>query len=249
MSGTRAHTTQRRGNYGVDAPSVPAALTLGGLILLSFSYFNLASSLYIGALLLGLWSAVLLLGAGCYLYATLRGKFAVWDEVLAGLDLRGDERLLDLGCGRGAVLLLAARLLPRGYAVGLDRWKASTRSGNRPTTTRQNAVLEGVGERVALQNGDLRRLPFTAGTFDLVVSSLALHTIADAKGRTAAITEAVRVLRPGGRLVIADFRATDEYAARLRDLGLEAVTRRKLDWRFWYGGPWAATWLVTATKD
>jgi hypothetical protein len=45
---------------------------------------------------------------GFYLYATLRGKFVVWAELLDQLNLRGDERILDLGCGRGAVLLMAA---------------------------------------------------------------------------------------------------------------------------------------------
>jgi hypothetical protein len=60
--------------------------------------------------------------------------------------------------------------------------------------------------------------------------------------------EAGRVLRPGGRLLIADFRGTaGEYAPRLRERGLPDVAQRRLDRRFWYGGPWAATSLVTAT--
>jgi protein-S-isoprenylcysteine O-methyltransferase Ste14 len=54
------------------------------------------------------------------LYTTLRGKFVVWAELLDKLGLRGDERILDLGCGRGAVLLLAAQHLTTGRAVGVD---------------------------------------------------------------------------------------------------------------------------------
>jgi arsenite methyltransferase len=49
-----------------------------------------------------------------YYYSTGPGKRAVWSEILDGLDLRGDERVLDVGCGRGAVLMLAARRLPDG---------------------------------------------------------------------------------------------------------------------------------------
>ncbi len=90
-------------------------------------------------------------------------------------------------------------------------------------------------------------LPFDDGSFDLVVSSLAIHNIPSADGRAAAVDEALRVLRPGGRLALADFRYVRDHAARLRDGGLVPTTRR-LGWRFWYGGPWAGTTLVTATK-
>jgi hypothetical protein len=57
------------------------------------------------------------------------------------------------------------------------------------------------------------------------------------------------VLKPGGRLAIADIRATARYAATLRELGASGVTRRALGWRFWYGNPFAATSLVTAQKN
>ena len=90
--------------------------------------------------------------------------------------------------------------------------------------------------------------PFPDASFDLVLSSLAIHNIEDAAARQKAIDEAVRVLKPGGRLAIADFRATAGYASRLRELGIKDVARRGLGWRMWYGGPWAATTLVTATK-
>jgi len=52
--------------------------------------------------------------AALFIRATRVGKFEVWAEILEDLELRGDETLLDLGCGRGAVVLAAARLLPNG---------------------------------------------------------------------------------------------------------------------------------------
>jgi len=78
-----------------------------------------------------------------------------------------------------------------------------------------------------------------------VVSSLAIHTIPGAAGRARAVEEAARVLKPGGRLVITDIRAAEQYRDELRQ---GAVTMRPLGWRFWYGGPWMAAQLVTATK-
>ncbi len=94
----------------------------------------------------------------------------------------------------------------------------------------------------------LRAAVVPYGSFDLVVSSLAIHDIPDAAGRAAASGEAARVLRPGGRVLIADIRATREYAEPLRRCGLTEVTLRGLGWCSWYSDPWMATRLVTARK-
>jgi ubiquinone/menaquinone biosynthesis C-methylase UbiE len=183
-----------------------------------------------------------------YLHFTLRGKFLVWAELLDQLDLRGDERILDLGCGRGAVQLMAAQHLTTGRAVGVDLWRRADQSGNSAEAARRNAVAEGVADRVELHTGDMTVLPFENDSFDVVVSSLAIHNIPWRAGREKAIDEAVRVLRPGGRLLIADVRATRQYQLRLAKLGMADVARPELGWRFWWCGPWVATLVVTATK-
>jgi SAM-dependent methyltransferase len=185
---------------------------------------------------------------GFVLHTTLRGKFVVWAELLDELKLRGDERILDLGCGRGAVLLLAAQHLTTGRAVGVDLWRGFDQSGNRAEATRRNAAAEGVADRVELHTADMTALPFEDNSFDVVVSSLAIHNIEGRAGRQKAIDEAVRVLRPGGRLLIADLRGTSQHQARLAAIGMRDVRRTRLGWRSWWGGPWAPTRLVTATK-
>ncbi|PZS35251.1 MAG: SAM-dependent methyltransferase, partial [Pseudonocardiales bacterium] len=73
---------------------------------------------------------------------------------------------------------------------------------------------------------------------------LAIHNIPTTEGRHQALDEAMRVLRPGGRLLIADFRYTADYH---RHLGLDAQSRG-LGPSYWYGGPWAATTLLNITK-
>jgi ubiquinone/menaquinone biosynthesis C-methylase UbiE len=193
-------------------------------------------------------AAVVLGCAACGLYTSRRGKFVVWAELLDQLELRGDERVLDLGCGRGAVLLLAAGHLTTGRAVGVDLWRKADQSGNAAEATRRNAVAEGVSDRVELHTADVTALPFEAGSFDLVVSNVAIHNVRGRAGREKAIEEAVRVLRPGGRLMIADLWATRLYRAHLEKLGLSEVTRRNLGWRMWWSGPWLPTYLVTAIK-
>ncbi|MCP3797899.1 class I SAM-dependent methyltransferase [Allokutzneria sp. A3M-2-11 16] len=234
-------SVRRAASYGIDAPVVFAGFGFGVLSCLLTMAITDSPAPLVGAGLLALFAAV-------HLHATVRGKFVVWDEVLAGLRLRGDEDVVDLGCGRGAVLLAAAKRLPCGGAVGVDPWRSVDQSGNDIAVTQENAVAEGVADRVQLRTGDLAGLPLLDESFDLVLSSLAIHTVPGADARTLAIREAVRVLRSGGRIVLADIAHTRQYAAALTELGMTDVRRRGLGWRMWWSGPWVPTTLVTARK-
>ncbi|WP_454196087.1 class I SAM-dependent methyltransferase [Nocardia sp. Marseille-Q1738] len=236
-----------RASYGVDAPSV---LLLLGVLAVGYLAAALVVALFQQprpSLLLLLIGIVLAAQFGLFLHATLRGKFRVWAGLLDDLELRGDEQLLDMGCGRGAVLLAAARRLPAGRAVGLDLWCSADHCGNTPATAEQNALAENVADRIELRTGDMTRMPFPDGAFDVVVSSLAIHTIRTAQGRADAVREACRVLRPGGKLVIVDIGDTRQYRATLAGSGATGLTHRTLGWRMWWGGPWVPTRALTAT--
>jgi arsenite methyltransferase len=246
----------RRGDYGFDAPYAPLSIALGGACLLALCVWRLwkgpvgaVTPYRISVVASGVGALWLFLNAGIYMHATRAGKFAVWAELLDRLELRGDGRLLDIGCGRGAVLLMAAQQLPRGRAVGVDIWSTRDQSGNAEKVTRRNAEFEGVAERVELHGADMRELPFDDGSFDVVVSSLAIHNVSGAGERAKALREAARVLRKGGKLAIADIRYTRAYASELEACGLKITERRSLGPPFWYAaGPWAATRLVAAIK-
>lgn len=239
--------TARRGTYGIDAPYVPIPMLAGASVMIGFATLQAID----GSIAWWWWAPAgwLLLVAASYLYTSRRGKFLVWDELLGALALRGDERVLDVGCGRGAVLLAAAQRVPNGRANGLDIWSRADQSGNGEDVTRRNAELEGVAARVELHTGDMRAMPFADGAFDLVVSSLAIHNLEKAEDRAKAIDEIVRVTAPGGHIVLADIRHVDAYAARLRERGCAGVTARGLGWRAWFGGPIWATRVTTARRE
>ncbi len=238
----------RRGEYGYDAPY---ALVIFGVLALvcgidaAITWSRQASQ----ALPVTLCFVWFLLSTANFFNTTRRGKFVEWERILNRLHLRGDEMVLDMGCGRGAVLTAVARRLTTGRAIGIDIWSTKDQSGNAQEVTLRNASLEGVSDRVYVETADMRALPYPDATFDLVVSSLAIHNIPSNSDRRQAVGEGFRVLRPGGRIVIADIRATATYADALRTLGASNVERRRLGWRFWWGNPFAATTLLTATKS
>jgi SAM-dependent methyltransferase len=190
---------EHKGDYGYDgsfhtvsAGTQLAAVGAASAALLAAAGLCLTRGKRLAAALAGA-SALQILGtAAWYIYVTRSGKFVVWDRVFDELRLRGDETVLDLGCGRGAVLLAAAKRLPQGRAIGVDLWQAD-QTENSPEATLANAALENVGDRVEVRTADMTALPLADNSVDLVVSSLAIHNIPAHAGRRQALDEAVRV--------------------------------------------------------
>jgi arsenite methyltransferase len=242
-----------KADYGFDgdyrAVSARTVATVVGTVsagLLASAARSLTKGKPVAAAVTGGTGASIITTAALFIRTTRIGKFEVWAQILEGLRLRGDETLLDLGCGRGAVLLAAAKLLPKGRAIGVDIWRADQTDNSQQNTLR-NAELEGVADRVEVRTADITDLPFDDNSVDVVVSSLVVHNISDPAARTKAISEAARVLRPGGRLAVADIWATRGHVQQLRDLGWTDARRRGLGWRMWWG-PGMGTHLITATK-
>jgi len=239
------------GSYGLDAAWVPFLWLACGVACLIGVFANLGAPAPWNVIVPGYLAVLTVLfiaGGLAYLHATLRGKFQVWGEVLDALQLAGDEHALDLGCGRGAVAIMLARRLPAGEVTGIDLWRSRDQSGNSTEHAEANLAANGVADRVRLVTGDMTALPFDDASVDLVTASLAIHNIHADGGRERAVTKALRVLKPGGRLVIVDISATKQYEAALREAGALDVHRRGLGWRVWWTGPWMHTELVTARK-
>jgi SAM-dependent methyltransferase len=239
-----------RADYGLDAPGVVVGNAVGGAAALAgaaIGWAVLRRRHRVAAAVLGgwlaVWGTVAVAQAGLMVRSSRAGKPKERDRLLDHLPWRGDELVLDVGCGRGLLLLGAAKRLSTGRAVGLDLWRTKDQAGNDPAATIANAQAEGIADRVELCDGDARRLPFDGQSFDVVVSSMALHNLPGPAGRAAAVGEIVRVLKPGGRVAILDFRNTSQYAAVLAAAGLGDVHRSQR--RF---GMYPPVRVVTATK-
>ncbi len=223
-------TAPLRANYGIDAPTVVRTQVIVGIILVALGIAAQIPARTMGLFWLALVGAVVLWGgawcliiAAVMLWGSLVGKVRVRDRVLASIEWRGDEHVLDVGCGHGLMAIGAARRLKNGRVIGLDLWREEDQAANTPEATMANASAEGVADRIELRDGDARQMPFPDSTFDVVLSSWAIHNIDEPAERERAITEIVRVLRPGGRAVIVDIRHAPDYAAVFERLGMRDV--------------------------
>ncbi len=177
------------------------------VIAMALIFLFLKDNLSIGLLSAGI---VFLIGVGYVAISTAIKRFTNLELRLVARDLfldeipwNGDETVLDVGCGNGIMILSAAKRLTSGHAIGIDIWTEG--SGDcRPSIFLENAHIEGVEDRVSLENEDVCQLPYNDSSFDLIISGLTMHHIGHGADSTKAMREMVRVLKPGGRLGIYD---------------------------------------------
>lgn len=221
-------------DYGLDAPRIVrsmfsrAAWTLAIALVIFFinrSEYPGPAARMCGVLaLIGL--AFLAIGS-IMVWSSRVAKLRLRDQMLDSLALRGDERVLDVGCGRGLLAIGAAKRLKNGKVIGIDVWNPFDLSGNSAEAARANAKLEGVADKVRIENGDAQKLVYPDNHYDVVVSSLVLHNIPEQAARAQAVREMLRVLKPGGKLAIFDIFRTGEYAEVLRASGAKDVELSK----------------------
>ena len=128
-------------------------------------------------------------------FTRLAGVGRVHRRLLDQAGLRPGQRVLEIGCGTGNLLLAAKRAQPAAVVVGLDPDLAALARADRKARRR--------GLAVQLDRGHAEELPYADDSVDVVLSSFMLHHV-PAEQRDAAVREARRVLRPGGALHLLD---------------------------------------------
>jgi len=165
-------------------------------------------------------------GCGCGLGAVLMLAYSLWgkfkhrDRMLNLISWTGNEQVLDVGTGKGLLMIGAAKRLTTGKSIGIDIWNAEDLTGNNVENALQNAELEGVRGKVEILNENAMEMSFADESFDVILTNMCLHNIYNKEGRKTACKEISRVLKNGGTAIVADWRHVREYKSNFDEFGL-----------------------------
>ncbi len=167
------------------------------------------------------------------------------DGTAAYVNLPAGGKILDVGCGSGALSIAVAKRNPKAEVIAVDRWGKEYASFSK-TLCEQNAKAEGV-KHVYFTQGDATHLKFPDETFDAVTSNYVYHNIPG--DRQAYLLETLRTLKKGGIFAIHDIMSRTKYGdmqafvKKLKDMGYEKVELiDTTDGKFMK--KWEATWMA-----
>jgi len=213
-------------DYGIDAPDLVKFFFMSGTVALVVFVGTLLSSILgetlriIIAILSGIVASYLL-GMGCFMvYFSKIAKLKESEKLLNLIQWCGDEQVLDVGCGRGLMLIGSAKRLTTGKAIGIDIWQQEDQADNSSAATFANAAIEDVAERIEVKTADMRELPFPENSFDIIISNWTVHNLEMEGDRQKALDEIIRVLKPKGMVVLADIANQAEYARHFELRGM-----------------------------
>lgn len=144
----------------------------------------------------------------------LMGK--IHQHLIDNLDWNGQGKLLDIGCGAGALTVRCALKYTQAELTGIDYWGAGWNYAK--SQCERNADIEGVGTRTKFQKGDASKLDFENETFDAVVSNFVFHEVRTQPDKRQLIFEALRVLKPGGAFALQDLFGNKSLYGDIDDL-------------------------------
>lgn len=226
----------RLGTHGEDYGSWmsnPVFYIIGGigvlaavLAVLSFYVFHVAVLGVLFAIITIALVVLLIWIRRQYAFGGGRIMEQVHRVILSHLDYDGEGKILEVGCGSGALTIRAALTWTKAKVIGIDYWGAVYNYSK--ALCEKNAASEGVASRCVFQHGDAKQLDFPDESFDVVISNYVYHIVMGADMQKL-LLESLRVLKKGGVFALNDdmkqkmYGDMEGFAQKLRDMGYEEV--------------------------
>ncbi len=239
--------TSRKASYGFDAPGIMLGMLTGGAAGLGVGLAVLIGFdgwVGVGGGIIALIAFVpCVLGLSMLAYGLI-GKHRMRDYMIGLVEWRGDEQVLDVGAGLGLLLIgVAKKLGRRGLATAVDIWRAEDLSGGGLEQLADNVAIERVEDRISILTEDARELSMADSSIDMVLSLFCIHNIDGEAEQKRALLQIVRVLKPGGRVLIGEWMPIGRYADIFTEAGLIVRSHRN-----YIGTALSLMWMVDAEK-
>lgn len=236
MKTANSITDRTMPDYDLHMPkslTYPIQVSFLCVLLATLFYFLFQEKTVIAGVLSGISILVGVVYASVFAFlkrlTNLEFRLQAREAFLDSISWQGDETVLDIGCGNGILTMGTAKRLTTGRVIGTDIWSEGS-GDNRLEAFIENAKIEGVADRVEIQNEDVRHLPYADESFGVIISGLTIHHLGfnTEKG----MREMVRVLKPGGWMAIYDEPSTIIYSAKLMQKYGLRVEKKTLDMVF-----------------
>lgn len=212
----------RRPDYGVEAPVV----FVGALAVALVSMLVWTTSPPNRRLAQAFGMTATLVASAIWIYSKILRVHLLRPRILRAARIPEGGRVLDLGARRGLLAVGAARMSAGVRSIAIAPFEANPLVSGTREMAEENADREDVAERVSVEDGDLRLLPYDDNSFDAVVACHLATQVRKPEDRAKVYAEARRVLRPRGRLVVADS-ALSRHAPGLAKAGFQNIST---DW-------------------
>lgn len=197
------------GNW-MSMPVIKMAYTLTAVfgvvfILIAVLWGNLIASILTGIIFLAVLCFTLYLQKVRNIFSFKKGKLMdkIQQNLVEYLSFDGNGKVLDVGCGSGALSIRVAKTFENVTIQGVDYY--GTMWDYSESMCKKNAELEGVENRCFFQHGDAKKLDFENDSFDAVVSNFVYHEVLGVSDKTELLIESLRVLKKGGSFAIQDY--------------------------------------------
>lgn len=149
------------------------------------------------------------------------------EYLLSCLPWDGEGKILDIGCGSGALIIRAKKKFPQSQAVGLDYWGITWDYAKEQCE--KNAHIENT-DSIQFVNGNAASLCYEDGYFDAVISNFVFHEVRTVSDKRSLVKEALRVVKKGGAFAFQDmfevkrlYGDMDSFLEELNSWGVEDV--------------------------